>query len=52
MWGGRWDLRRPIPLTDFIAQPLQNWTRRRSEIIGTVFAPEAPAAGLLAARFL
>lgn len=33
-----WDQRRMvIPLTWFIENPFQNWTRRSSEIIGTVF---------------
>jgi small-conductance mechanosensitive channel len=33
-----WDLRRLIvPLTYFIERPFQNWTRKTSEVIGTVF---------------
>jgi small-conductance mechanosensitive channel len=33
-----WDQRRMIvPLTYFIEKPFQNWTRRTSDIIGTVF---------------
>ena len=33
-----WDLRRMIvPLTYFIEKPFQNWTRRSSDIMGTVF---------------
>jgi len=33
-----WDLRRlVVPITYFIEQPFQNWTRRSAEILGTVF---------------
>jgi small-conductance mechanosensitive channel len=33
-----WDMRRLIlPITYFIEQPFQNWTRTSSEILGTVF---------------
>ena len=33
-----WDLRRLIvPLTYFIEQPFQNWTRQAADILGTVF---------------
>ena len=33
-----WDLRRLIvPLSYFIEQPFQNWTRQTSELLGTVF---------------
>ncbi|MGZ9811959.1 mechanosensitive ion channel family protein [Pseudoroseicyclus sp. H15] len=33
-----WDLRRLIvPLSQFIEQPFQNWTRQTADIIGTVF---------------
>jgi small-conductance mechanosensitive channel len=33
-----WDLRRLIvPITHFIEQPFQNWTRQSAEILGTVF---------------
>jgi small-conductance mechanosensitive channel len=33
-----WDLRRLIvPLTYFIEKPFQNWTRRSTDLIGTVF---------------
>ncbi|SHI58278.1 mechanosensitive ion channel family protein [Wenxinia saemankumensis] len=33
-----WDLRRlVVPLSQFIEQPFQNWTRENAEIIGTVF---------------
>jgi small-conductance mechanosensitive channel len=33
-----WDLRRLIvPLTYFIEQPFQNWTRQATDILGTVF---------------
>ncbi|GGL70338.1 mechanosensitive ion channel family protein [Wenxinia marina] len=33
-----WDLRRLIvPLSQFIEQPFQNWTRENADIIGTVF---------------
>ena len=33
-----WDQRRlVVPLTYFIEKPFQNWTRRSSEILGTVF---------------
>jgi small-conductance mechanosensitive channel len=33
-----WDLRRlVVPITYFIEQPFQNWTRSSSEILGTVF---------------
>ena len=33
-----WDLRRlVVPITHFIEQPFQNWTRSSAEILGTVF---------------
>ena len=33
-----WDLRRlVVPITYFIEQPFQNWTRQSAEILGTVF---------------
>lgn len=33
-----WDLRRlVVPLTYFIEQPFQNWTRQTADILGTVF---------------
>lgn len=33
-----WDLRRlVVPLTYFIEKPFQNWTRKTSDILGTVF---------------
>lgn len=33
-----WDLRRLIvPITYFVDKPIQNWTRREAEIIGSVF---------------
>ena len=33
-----WDLRRlVVPITYFIEQPFQNWTRSSAEILGTVF---------------
>src|SRR5690606_9919480 len=33
-----WDLRRlVVPITYFIEQPFQNWTRRSADILGTVF---------------
>src|SRR5690606_30128810 len=33
-----WDLRRLVlPITYFIEQPFQNWTRRSADILGTVF---------------
>ncbi|TVR96119.1 MAG: mechanosensitive ion channel family protein [Rhodospirillales bacterium] len=33
-----WDLRRlVVPLSHFIEHPFQNWTRRTSDILGTVF---------------
>jgi small-conductance mechanosensitive channel len=33
-----WDLRRlVVPITYFIEQPFQNWTRSSAEIVGTVF---------------
>ncbi|TVR82926.1 MAG: mechanosensitive ion channel family protein [Rhodospirillales bacterium] len=33
-----WDLRRlVVPLSHFIEQPFQNWTRRTADILGTVF---------------
>lgn len=33
-----WDLRRlVVPLSYFIEKPFQNWTRRNSDILGTVF---------------
>jgi small-conductance mechanosensitive channel len=33
-----WDLRRlVVPLSQFIEQPFQNWTRETADIIGTVF---------------
>ena len=33
-----WDLRRlVVPITHFIEQPFQNWTRRSADILGSVF---------------
>ena len=33
-----WDQRRiVVPITQFIEKPFQNWTRRKSELLGTVF---------------
>ena len=46
-----WDARRLIvPITYFIEQPFQNWTRKSSDILGTVFLHVDYAAPLGALR--
>lgn len=46
-----WDLRRMVvPLSQFIEQPFQNWTRETSQIIGSVYLYLSYAAPMEAVR--